>query len=476
MPGYVMSFKKAVDQLNINIAQVPHEVSLSCGKSYTWMSPVKCSYADGTQGPMVPGTIVRTSIPKQTYGYRFIYDISQSADPRTTGHEGMTLCIHGRKSHYKNKDSGMAEVTVKLIRAVYAYKQGARGARLEAMLKNLGTFDFHAPVDKDGSKQADNPYHCFGWAKNRTFKRMKQQWFASRHLSADGRSDRFSSCIEQEPWQRIMVVIRMDGSDQDFFTLGVCKYVDGPEDGRYARLQPKEFYRDAIQHANIANLASAADQLFRHAKSAPPEIVKWILGTPSRELEDPATFRASAPPTMDSSVVARPTALRPVEQEAGSSAGHAAAAALLDLGSERQQKEQEADDFQLAAQLQAVDIEEEQAADKEAVDSGRGQYGSMHALMMSDSEDDVEDAEDETGNELEEGEIRENREPLLQPPIPHSEPSNKGKAPARPRSPDADVSDNDFDDDDEDVTSLAVRRANLRKFKARPPTKKVRRE
>ena len=95
---------------------------------------------------------------------------------------------------------------------------------------------------------------------------------------------------------------------------------------------------------------------------------------------------------------------------------------------------------------------------------------------MSDSEDDVEDAEDETANELEEGEIRENREPLLQPPIPHSEPSNKGKAPARPRSPDADVSDNDFDDDDEDVTSLAVRRANLRKFKARPPTKKVRRE
>ena len=45
-------------------------------------------------------------------------------------------------------------------------------------------------------------------------------FYANRTLSADQRSTKKSSSIEFEPWQRIMVLIRMDGSDHDFLVVG----------------------------------------------------------------------------------------------------------------------------------------------------------------------------------------------------------------------------------------------------------------
>lgn len=317
MPGYILDVRKSAIELGFY-----PELSPGLRNGRMIASPVECTYPNGQRGPMVPGTIASMKgIPKQTYGMRFV-----QSPIGETAVDGTTLGIHGRNSHYKNKDKGMAQLLVGLMHVHHDYQRGMRGAQLEARERQLTTFTFHAPCNDDGTWSRDNKYHKWGRWRIRKLLSNSQNW----HLPPPGKRQAEYSQREFAPFCRWVQVIRVDDKPHEFFCVGQCFVRDADRGGDWVKLQPVNSGA-AMPAANLAVLAQVANQVFNHMRTPPPAIVQWVLGSPAPVRGHSAPALIGGPGLNAPDEVARPTAVRAGELEVGSSAAHAAAGAMADL-------------------------------------------------------------------------------------------------------------------------------------------------
>lgn len=423
MPAYLLNVQKAHHDLGIRTELAPRMID---GRMH--VMPIECTYPNGTKGPMVAGTISRIhGIPKQTYGLRFVQ--SPIGDTRV---DGTTFGIHGAGSHYKSKDIGMGTLLVGLTQLHYDYNRGMRGAQLAARERALTSFFFTMPCNEDGSRNDDNSYHAFGKSHAKMLKHNMETW----DQPPPGKSQPEYSCKEYAPAFRWMQVIRIAGKENDFFNVGACCVTNVPYNYTGCSLRPLSSGIGAPA-ANMAVLAQAANQVFQNMRTPPPAIVSHLLGSPAPVRGHSAPVLVGGP---GSGELARPAPLRP--DEAANILGG------LHLGGSA------------ALPSQADIVENDRVAREALANPPLNEHGSMLETVSEEPEEAEEGEIDEYGNEL----LAPTNEQLVSElvasddeawpaPVARESDKAKGKAPARPRSPDA-----------EDRTGMV----------ARPPVKKTR--
>lgn len=296
MPVYIQTFRGGTEKYCLNT-----ELNSRTIDGVRHLSPVTCDYPGGGTGPMVCGVVARIpGIPKQTHGMRFIAGLrgDRSID-------GTTLGIHGRNSHYKNKDIGMANLLTALLKIHYLYSRGERGEQIRKIEKDLTTFIFHAPCNSDGSHNPCNDYHTWARRHIRRLQRNAETW----HIPPRGKTQADYSLKEYAPFCKWMQVIRVDGSDSDFFVVGTCFVVDSPDDHNWVKLRPL-LSTLGMPAANLGTLALAASQIHNNMGTPPPAMVTAILGSPLRELGGGVVnldFHIAGP---DDELLVRPVAIR----------------------------------------------------------------------------------------------------------------------------------------------------------------------
>lgn len=426
--GFLMTPPQATLDLNLRCELAPN--------AHGGVSPVLHKAQNGTWQPLGIGCEVNfPGVPLQSWGLRYV------KGPFTGG---TVICIIGHDSRYVGLDN-----------FGYAIANVLRNAR------TICDGKYVAPRGKNGEK--DSRYQKWG---RRIFKMLEDNM---NHWADD------YSFKELAPFHKVWVFYRMRNPTRSngFMCLGNWFVTNVDRGGEALYLRSVE--RPAGAPApNLAALAGIALNIFNQMRTPPPEIVKsWASPAPPRGVSAPVLMASGG------GELARPTAIRPIDDSAAQQRAHMAA---LDVAAnaERMRSGDESQDIE--SQLVQFTIQDVDAAGSGAAHPD--QYGSMANFMLPGLSDDVESEE----GELEEGEIREGMhthvsgESLVSPPVARD--NGKAKAADRAASPSFGgrrsdgaggyvPAGNAEESDDED--DLLIHRASYRNSKARMEMAKRRR-